>query len=561
MISLGLASSITVLLSAVVGVLMAILANIFVTGSKSIASFWGGGLNGLNISPEFDFTLFGLALAALIIFMLRLWFKFDRVHGPADSIYAAHLTNSKIDLRRGLQSSLIAFVSISGGAPVGQYGPLVHLGGVVGSIFNRWLALTKASPDVWIGCGVAAAIAAGFQAPIAGVVFAHEAVLRHLSFRAITPICVASITSYALTKNWFNLDPIFYMEFPSVELLWSIPILIVSGSIFGLVAVMFMKSLFWFGALGKKIEHNLFISLFIGFAACAVIGTVSPEVLGLGSETINAIFIGSLTLGSLLLILLLKIIASSVSIGFGMYGGVFSPALFLGASTGGCLTKLFSLLGVFLPSHLLPVAGMASVAACVVGAPLSMVIIVLELTLSYELAVIAMVSTAVSIQVASLWLGHSFFDEQLMKRGVNLSDGRTNLQLSQMSVEEISTQDYVCFSPSDNVGYGIRELKNNLKSEGYCIDKGSNFIGKFRVIDLIDADKEMRLVDFCLSAPIVLSADESVFDAVNIAKNFVGDSMPVLCREKKQLIGVVSEADIFTAYIEVQNQASKVEHV
>ena len=174
---------------------------------------------------------------------------------------------------------------------------------------------------------------------------------------------------------------------------------------------------------------------------------------------------------------------------------------------------------------------------------------------------IAMVSTAVSIQVASMLFGHSFFDEQLMKRGVNLSDGRTNLQLSQMSVEEILTQDYVCFSPSDNVGYGIRELKNNLKSEGYCVDEGSNFIGKFRVIALLDADKEIRLVDFCLRAPIVLSADESVFDAVNIAKNFVGDSMPVLCREKKQLIGVVSEADIFTAYIEVQNQASKVEHV
>jgi CIC family chloride channel protein len=483
------------------------------------------------------------------------------VHGPADSIYAAHLTNSKIDVQRGLQSSLIAFVSISGGAPVGQYGPLVHLGGVVGSIFNRCLALTKASPDVWIGCGVAAAIAAGFQAPIAGVVFAHEAVLRHLSFRAITPVCVASITSYAFTKNWFNLDPIFYMEFPSVELLWSIPILIVSGSIFGLVAVMFMKSLFWFGALGKKIEHNLFISLSIGFAACAVIGTVSPEVLGLGSETINAIFIGGLTLGSLLVILILKIIASSVSIGFGMYGGVFSPALFLGASAGGCLTKLFGVLGVVLPSHLLPVAGMASVAACVVGAPLSMVIIVLELTLSYELAVIAMVSTAVAIQVASLWLGHSFFDEQLIKRGVNLSDGRTNLQLNQMSVEEILTQDYVCFSSSDNVGYGIRKLKDNLKSEGYCVDKESNFIGKFRVIDLLDANKKMRLVDFCLHAPIVLSADESVLDAVNIAKNFVGDSMPVLCREKKQLIGVVSEADIFKAYIEVQNQASKVEHV
>ena len=200
MLRLIFSSIVVIFLSTMVGAFMAVLGNVFVAGSKSAAGFWAGELSSINLfffDISVPFTVVGLALAAMIIYLLRRLFFLDRFHGPADSIYAAHLTKSNIDIRKGLQSTLIAFVSIAGGAPVGQYGPLVHLGALVGSSFNKFLTVTKTSSDLWIGCGVAAAIAAGFQAPIAGVVFAHEAVLRHLSFRAITPILVASITSYA----------------------------------------------------------------------------------------------------------------------------------------------------------------------------------------------------------------------------------------------------------------------------------------------------------------------------------------------------------------------------
>ena len=564
MFELIFSSVLVILLSVLIGGFMAVLGNVFVAGSKSAAGFWTNEIGSINVfffDVSVPFALVGLALAAIIIYLLRRLFLLDRFHGPADSIYAAHLAKSNIDMGKGLQSTLIAFVSIAGGAPVGQYGPLVHLGALVGSSFHKFLTVTKTSSDLWIGCGVAAAIAAGFQAPIAGVVFAHEAVLRHLSFRAITPILVASITSYALTKNWFNLEPLFYMQFPSVELLWSIPSLLISGIVFGIVAVLFMRSLFFFAAMGKKFEHHIFVALFIAFLTCASIGTVFPAILGFGSATINSIFVGGLTLGSLLALLICKLLASSVAIGFGMYGGVFAPALFLGASAGGFLTKLFGVLGVALPAHLLPIAGMASVTACVVGAPLSMVIIILELTLSYELAVIAMVSTAVSIQVASLWFNHSFFDEQLSRRGINLLKGRTDLQLSQMKVTSILTQEYVFFSPGALIKDGINNLKKMEKSEGYCVDSQNKFLGKFLLVDLLGADENLALADFCLSAPIVLSESNSVLDAVKIATEFVGESMPVLSSDTGHVLGVISEADIFKAYINVQDQASKTEHV
>jgi len=559
----ALSSAVVIFLSVVTGAFMAILASAFVNGSKLVAGFWTSGVVPVSLiffDASVPLAVVGLALAAIIIYLLRRLFSLDRFHGPADGIYAAHLTKSNIDLTKSLQSTLIAFVSIAGGAPVGQYGPLVHLGATVGSGFHKFLAITKTSSDLWIGCGVAAAIAAGFQAPIAGVVFAHEAVLRHLSFRAITPILIASITSYALTKYWLNLEPLFYMDFPDVELLWSIPFLLIGGVFFGFVAVLFMRGLFLFTSIGKKIESQIFISLSIALIVCTSIGIIFPAILGFGSATINSIFIGGLTMGSLLAIVVGKLLASSVAVGFGMYGGVFAPALFLGASTGGFLTKVFDICGFVMPTHLLPIAGMASVAACVVGAPLSMVIIILELTLSYELAVIAMVSTAVSIQVASLSFNHSFFDEQLVRRGINLLAGRTELQLSHMDITSVLAHDYVTAAPTDSIETGIAALKNRGKSEGYCVDDANKFLGKFLLVDILGADDQLQLVKFCISDPIVLSEKDSVLDAVNIATDFIGESMPVVSTDNGCLLGVIAEADIFRAYTSVQKQTSKIEH-
>ena len=141
--------------------------------------------------------LFCLFFAAFLILQVRRVFGIDRWHGPADSIYAAHRTDNELDTRKGFGSTLAALISAGGGASVGQYGPLVHFGATMGSLVRSWTR-GFVTTDVFIGCGVAGAIAAGFNAPIAGVVFAHEAVLRHFSMRAIAPIAIASISS-----SWF----------------------------------------------------------------------------------------------------------------------------------------------------------------------------------------------------------------------------------------------------------------------------------------------------------------------------------------------------------------------
>ena len=152
---------------------------------------------------------------------VRRLFDISRWHGPADSIFGAHRLDNEIDVKAGIGSTLAAFISLAGGASVGQYGPLVHFGATVGTYIRQVFGNKAIGTDVFIGCGVAAAIAAGFHAPIAGIVFAHEAVLRHFSFRALTPIAISSITSVWFSTAIFGGDPcLLSMQLQLIYCLW-----------------------------------------------------------------------------------------------------------------------------------------------------------------------------------------------------------------------------------------------------------------------------------------------------------------------------------------------------
>ena len=181
-----------ILLGAFFGVLVSITAHLFVEGVKFLSAPRSL-LSPVTVaSVDLHYAQFiTLSIAGLLIYWVKCGLGIGRWQGPADTIYEAHRPDNELNVKTGLASTFAAFLSASGGASVGQYGPLVHFGAVIGSACKRFLRF-KFSTDVFIGCGVAAAISAGFGAPIAGLVFAHEAILRHFSLRAIAPIAIAS---------------------------------------------------------------------------------------------------------------------------------------------------------------------------------------------------------------------------------------------------------------------------------------------------------------------------------------------------------------------------------
>jgi CIC family chloride channel protein len=195
-----------------IGLSVSLVASLFVAGLHFLTNHrqsMDGNFPILQFAGGSLVPLLWLIGAAFLLWGVRRLFGIVRWHGPADSIFGAHRLDNEIDVKAGIGSTIAAFIAMGGGASVGQYGPLVHFGATIGSYIRQVFGNKVIGIDVFIGCGVAAAIAAGFHAPIAGIVFAHEAVLRHFSFRALTPIAISSITSVWFATAIFGGDPLF----------------------------------------------------------------------------------------------------------------------------------------------------------------------------------------------------------------------------------------------------------------------------------------------------------------------------------------------------------------
>ena len=501
-----------------------------------------------------------LIAAAFLLWGVRRLFGIVRWHGPADSIFGAHRLDNEIDVKAGIGSTIAAFIAMGGGASVGQYGPLVHFGATIGSHIRQVFSNKMIGTDVFIGCGVAAAIAAGFHAPIAGIVFAHEAVLRHFSFRALTPIAISSITSVWFATAIFGGDPLFTLDAEATDLLQMVPILLASGLLFGVIAMLFMLALFKSAAIAAKTGLPHLVLTLIAAVICGVVAIFVPEILGSGIAEINIIFDGGYALGFLFLLFVLKLLATSLCIGFGLFGGVFSPAAMIGAAAGGFISKFMAAVGFVTVPHLLPVAGFAAVTAAVVGAPISVVLVVFELTQSYEFAVAAMLAAVIATFFTSLVFGHSFFDEQLLRRGIDLSRGRSDLELQKQPISTVLNYDFVFVVPESKIKDAIKKLVKAGASEGYCIGDDKKFVGKFSLQSLLAAPQRAPLKAHLMTEPVLLNHDASIAQAMEVASHFVGETIPVINHENGQIAGVVSEGDIFGAYLTTQSRVRDLEH-
>jgi len=546
-----------------IGLSVSLVASLFVAGLRFFAGqrhAMDGYFPALQIAGGSFVPLIWLIGAAFLLWGVRRLFGIVRWHGPADSIFGAHRLDNEIDVKAGIGSTIAAFISMGGGASVGQYGPLVHFGATIGTYIRQAFNNKAIGTDVFIGCGVAAAIAAGFHAPIAGIVFAHEAVLRHFSFRALTPIAISSITSVWFATAIFGGDPLFALDAAATDLLPMVPILLASGLLFGIIAMLFMLALLKSAAIAAKTGLPPLVLTLIAAVICGVVAIFVPEILGSGADEINIIFDGGYALEFLFLLFVLKLLATALCIGFGLFGGVFSPAAMIGAAAGGFIGKFMASVGFITVPHLLPVAGFAAVTAAVVGAPISVVLVVFELTQSYEFAVAAMLAAVIATFFTSLIFGHSFFDEQLLRRGIDLSRGRSDLELQSQSISHVVSDDFVALGPDAKTKDAINMLVKNKVSEGYCMDDDEKFIGKFALPELLCAPRQALLAQHLVTDPVVLNHDASVLQAMEVASNFVGETMPVIHRESGQIVGVVSEADIFDAYLATQSRVHDLEH-
>jgi len=369
-------------------------------------------------------------LGGLAVGVILNTFTDGRVRSVADVIEGAALQDGRVEVKAGLASAVASWITLSSGGSSGREGPVVHLAGVISTWVSNSIKADGITGRDLLGCAVAAAVSASFNAPIAGALFALEVVLRHFAVHAFAPIVIASAAGTVIGRLTYG----DVTEFPlpgdeALAFYVELPAFLMLGLVCGVVAVVLMRTIFLAEDLANATAHQIglhpILRPAIAGAALGFIAIYFPHIIGVGYETTTAALEGGLEMWQAVLFVAVKIIAVAITMAGRMGGGVFSPALMVGALTG----LAFGLVAVSVfpevsgTVNLYALAGMGAVAAAVLGAPISTTLIVFELSGDWQTGLAVMVSVSMSTALASRLVDRSFFLTQLERRGVHLAAG------------------------------------------------------------------------------------------------------------------------------------------
>ncbi len=508
-------------------------------------------------------TLLVPAVGGLLVGLMLTRFSTEkRPLGPADVVQAVQLRGRPPKTRDGLLTTGAAVVSLGFGASVGQYGPMVYLGAMFGQAATRLRLRVRNLPAIAIACGVAAAISTAFNAPIAGLVFAHEVVLRHYSMQAFAPTTVASASGYVIANVVFDRPALFLVGFEGVEHGYEFLLFAGLGLLAAAVAVIYMRLILGATALAARSPIAPALRPAAAGLALGLTALWLPDVLGIGKEALRfATIEGAFTAGELVLVVTAKILLTALCLGFGFAGGVFSPALLIGVLFGALFWTLLAGSGLVATSGIAvyAVCGMMAVTSPVIGAPLTTILIVFELTRSYDLTIAAMVAVVFSNLIAYRVFGRSLFDVQLARRGVDLSAGRDQARLDSVPVAAYATRDFPKARLETTTGEALGQLQASKWGEVFVVDTEGIFRGTLSGRERLSDPAAM--VTTVLRPPgIVLDEKTSVWKAMRLLEGFVGDAVPIVDSRSKQLTAVVTEAAIISAYLEIVHDLRREEN-
>lgn len=371
------------------------------------------------------------ALGGLLVGVILHRFTPDgRARAVADVIEGAATNNGRVEVKAGIASALASLITLGTGGSSGREGPVVHLASIISSWVSDRIHADGITGRDLLGCAVAAAVSASFNAPIAGALFALEVVLRHFAVHAFAPIVIAAVAGTVINRLAFgDVTEFVLTSTTALRFYIELPAFLALGLTCGLVATALMKGIFFAEDVGNWLQTKTGLPRWLrpGFAGLLLGGLAVffPHIIGVGYETTSAALTGRLLWHEAIVFAVLKAVAVAITFGGRMGGGIFSPSLMMGALTG--LAFGFVATGIFPDMSgsytLYALAGMGAVAAAVLGAPISTTLIVFEMTGDWQTGLAVMVAVSLSTALASRLVDRSFFLTQLERRGVHVAAG------------------------------------------------------------------------------------------------------------------------------------------
>lgn len=480
-----------------------------------------------------------------------------RPHGVADVIDAASFHDARMSTRCGIKSALASAVSLGSGASLGREGPVVHMGASFGAWLARILHLRRSASRTLLGCGVASAVAASFNAPLAGALFAHEVALGHYALTAFAPIVLASVTGTVITRIYYGDEVAFLIPGHEIQSFWEFPAFALLGILAGVAATLVVRAIPVVQKAANKTKIPLWLRPAVAGLIVGIIALGFPQVVGVGYGAMNDALYEAYNLPFLVGLLFAKAFVVSICMGLGFAGGMFSPALFLGAMLGGAFgvlaTNVFPDLSSGYTAYTL--VGMGALAAAILGAPISTTLIMFELTGDYTLTIAVMVASVLASLVMDQFQGGSFFQWQLKCRGLSTRWGREVNLLRRIKVADIMKREYETVPLSEGLPAVREKLINAPYSELFVIDEHGKLHGTITLTDLRHAAFDPKLGDevsageVARSKPPVVYRSDSIEKAIKLMEQTGEEHLPVLnSPEERHMIGFVHEKDAMMAY-------------
>ena len=480
-----------------------------------------------------------------------------RPRGVSDVMEAAALRSGAITLKEGLGAAAVSAASIGVGASVGREGPVVHLGATLSSLVATRLRLSRSQAVTLLGCGVASGVAASFNAPIAGVFFALEVVIGHYALSAFAPIVIAGVVGTIISRLYFGNFPAFVIPDQSIVSFWEFPAFALLGVVCAVAAIVFLRSIDLSAKLFDRLPVVGWIKTGIAGLLTGVIALAFPQVLGVGYEATDIALKGQYELAILIALAVAKMAASAICLGGGFGGGIFSPSMFIGAMVGGAFgivaTQIFPHLSSGHAAYTL--VGLGAVSGAMLGAPISTILIVFELTADYALTIAVMLAVVIASVITQQVRGHSFFTWQLDRRGINVKGGRERGLMTSTHVEDVMSHRFTAVPRSLNIN-GVREkLLSAPHSELFVVTEEGALCGTITLADLADGafdhslDGVVNAGDVARLHPPSLEAGSDLNAALGTMQSTGEEHLAVVENHASmKLVGFVHEIDVMLIY-------------
>lgn len=489
-------------------------------------------------------------------------------HGVPQVLMAIAIRGGRIRPVVVLAKALGSAITIGAGGSVGREGPIVQIGSALGSTIGQALKLSERRVINLVASGAAAGIAATFNAPIAGVMFALEVILGEFGIQTFSTIVISAVTASVVSRVVLGDSPAFSVPAYALKSPWELLLYLGLGVAAAVGALLFVKVLHWFEDTFDNWKFPPYFKPVVGGLGVGVLGFALPQVFGTGFTTIELALNGQVGWVLLLALVFAKILATSLTLGSGSSGGVFAPALFIGAVLGGAYGQLAHLAfpSIVAASGAYAMVGMAAVFAAAARAPITAIVILFEMTQDYRIILPLMFATVISTLLSQWFEPESIYTFKLKRRGIDVRAKKDANLMREIFVKDAMTP--IAEFPTVSPTTPLSELARLFQETGHhgivVLNAARELYG---VVTLADLERALTLgdattvADICTTDVLTAFPDETLDDALRHFGALDVGRIPVVDRQNpRRVVGVLRRGDIVQAYSRARLAKSKVEH-